>query len=104
MRGQGETGTLSPYLLAKVLWSTGEGIGNTAAHEVGHQFLGKSLACGMNDDTGKVDVYDGGSADGGKDPSVYTGLGPGGQPIHWSSNTGKCLFNMMLWGKPDLTK
>ena len=104
MRGQGETGTLSPYLLAKVLWSTGEGIGNTAAHEVGHQFLGKSLACGMNDDTSKVDVYDGGSADGGKDPSVYTGLGPGGQPIHWSSNTGKCLFNMMLWGKPDLTK
>ncbi len=41
---------------AKVLWSTGEGIGNTAAHEIGHQFLGNSLACGMNDDTSKVGV------------------------------------------------
>jgi hypothetical protein len=50
----------------------------------------------MNDDVSKVGVYDGGSSDAGKDPSFYTGVGPGGQPIHWSTNTARCLTNKLL--------
>jgi hypothetical protein len=84
-------------LFANVLWSTGEGIGNTAAHEIAHQFLLET--CGMNDDPSLVGVYNGGSADAGDDPSMYTGIGPNGQPLHWSPNTAICLVNMILKNK-----
>ncbi len=77
-----------------VVQATGRGIGNTAAHEIAHQFLENSFSCAMNDDLSKTGVYDGGNA---KDPSMYTGLGPGRQPLHWSTNTGLCLFNKILW-------
>jgi hypothetical protein len=88
--------TSSPEF-AHVPWATGEGIGNTSAHEIAHQLL--DVACGMNDDMSKVGVYDGGSADAGNDPSVYTGVGPGGVAIHWSPNTRACLQKKILGGK-----
>ncbi len=78
----------------QVLLATGEGIGNTAAHEIAHQYLANT--CGMNDDPRKTGVYDGGSADAGSDPSMYTGAGPNGQPLHWSGDTAKCLAQKLL--------
>jgi hypothetical protein len=79
-----------------VLRAAGEGIGNTAAHEIAHQFL--DMLCGMTDDPNRVGVYDGGSADSGNDPSMYTGVGPNGQAIHWSRDTAICLVNKILYG------
>lgn len=79
-----------------VLKATGEGIGNTAAHEIAHQFL--SNTCGMNDQGSDLGAYDAGSADAGSDPSMYTGVGPNGQPLHWSHNTAICLVNRILYG------
>jgi len=64
---------------ASLLKAIGEGIGNTAAHEIGHQFLDN--LCGMNDNPNLLGVYNGGSADAGNDPSMYTGIGPNGQPL-----------------------
>jgi hypothetical protein len=86
--------TPSSPLFATVLQSTGRGLGNTAAHELAHQVL--DVLCGMNDSPGKVGVYDGGSADAGIDPSMYTGVTLDGQPIHWSGETAKCLVNAIL--------
>jgi hypothetical protein len=79
-----------------VLWSTGEGIGNTAAHEIAHQYL--SSSCGMNDLGGDPAAYNAGNADAGTDPSMYTGVGPNGQPLYWTRQTAICLVNQILWG------
>jgi hypothetical protein len=81
---------------ASLMKAVGEGIGNTAAHEIGHQFLDDSLPCGMNDDPNLKGVYNGGSADAGDDPSMYTGVGPNGQPLSWSPTTAFCLAQMIL--------
>jgi hypothetical protein len=76
----------------QLLQDIGSGIGNTGAHEIAHQWL--DVACGMNDhDPNKLGVYDGGNP---TDPTFYTGVGPSGEPIHWSLPTAKRLTERIL--------
>lgn len=75
----------------------GRGIGNTAAHEIAHQFLGR--CCSMDvltsADPQSAATYNNGDADGdpnpqvtNSDPAAYTGYGKDGKsPIHWESTS-----------------
>ena len=83
----------------QLLGAIGEGIGNSAAHEVGHQlvnqysFSGK-IVNGMDLDDSSIGTYNGASCSGVDNPAVYTGYGSGGTPIHWSGNANKSLINV----------
>jgi hypothetical protein len=83
----------------QLLGAIGEGIGNSAAHEVGHQlvnqysFSGK-IVNGMDLDDSSIGTYNGASCSGVDNPAVYTGYGSGGTPIHWSGNANKSLVNV----------
>lgn len=65
----------------------GEGIGNDAAHEIGHQFSdGGQFVADMDDDS--VDTYQSHQCLGPSAPWIYTGVGtdPQKTPIHWDNN------------------
>ncbi|MGA8872804.1 MAG: SBBP repeat-containing protein, partial [Candidatus Acidiferrales bacterium] len=84
-----------------LIQAMGRGIGNTAAHEVAHQFLG--LCCSMDvftsADPQAAATYNNGDGDGNPDPSIpnsdpapYTGYGKDGKTaIHWEDSTDKAL-------------
>jgi hypothetical protein len=83
-----------------LIQAIGRGIGNTAAHEIAHQFL--LLCCSMDvlisDDSDAAGTYNNGSADGdanplviNSDPAPYTGYGKDGTPIHWENSTKSAL-------------
>lgn len=89
-----------------LIQAIGRGIGNTAAHEIAHQFL--NHCCSMDAlyasgngqiiDPNAPGTYNNGSSDGdpnpqvlNSDPAPYTGYGKGGSPIHWESTTQAAL-------------
>jgi hypothetical protein len=76
----------------------GQGIGNIAAHEIGHQLVrafsssGK-VVNGMNMHDGSLNTYNGGDCN---DSSNYTGISQDGlTPIHWSTDAGTSLTNIL---------
>ncbi len=95
------TATPTPTQLETLVRAIGEGIGNNAAHEIGHQlvnffnrFPGKIIN-GMDMNDNSVDTYNGGSC---ADPAVFTGVGTDGiTRIHWSTNADQSLTN--IFGK-----
>lgn len=90
-----------------LIQAIGRGMGNTAAHEIAHQFL--ILCCSMDAtisaDPNAAATYNQGDADGDpspnvpdSDPATYTGFGKDGKTaIHWESTTQqgltRCLAN-----------
>jgi hypothetical protein len=73
-----------------LLAAIGRGIGNTAAHELGHQF---NLE-GMHD--GSIGTYNGGDCNGAKDPSQFTGTTKSGTTIKWGPAAAKSLHQYIF--------
>ena len=78
----------------------GRGIGNNAAHEIAHQFLGSccSIDALTSNDPNAAATYNNGEASGdpnpdivNSDPAPFTGFGKDGIPIHWESTTQQAL-------------
>jgi len=75
----------------------GKGIGNNAAHEVGHQLVNQFNPTGkivsrMDMDDNSVGTYNGGSCG---DTAVFTGVSADGTTaIHWSGNADSSLLNV----------
>ena len=94
------TATPTPTQLETLVKAIGEGIGNNAAHEIGHQLVNaftraQKIVAGADMDDGSVDTYNGSSC---ADPAVFTGVGTDGlTPIHWSSNADQSWTN--IFGK-----
>jgi hypothetical protein len=70
----------------ELLRAIGEGIGNNAAHEVGHQLVNRfaqsgKIVSGIDMDDTSTDTYNGGSCDGSQAPWVFTGVGANGTSI-----------------------
>ena len=91
------TSTPTPDQLNTLLQSIGEGIGNNAAHELGHQLVNRFAAStkvvgGMGMDDQTADTYNGGAC---TDPAVFTGIGTDGTPIHWEANAKQSLTNIL---------
>jgi hypothetical protein len=81
-----QTGTPNNSLLRAI----GTGIGNNAAHEVGHQLRLK----GMDDSS--VGTYNAGECSGAADPSIYTGVTPQGNPIKWEDQSAQSLHKIIF--------
>jgi hypothetical protein len=89
----------------QIMGATGTGIGNTAAHEIGHQFSLPNMDCGTTDQpcvgTGpQSNFYDYYSASGyppsqasSGAQSIYLYIGP---PLKWSSDDANALQQMLL--------
>jgi hypothetical protein len=85
-----------------LLQAIGAGIGNNAAHEIGHQLKNRFLTSGIVGgglwmDNNSVDTYNGGSCDGSKAPWVYTGIGTDANktPIHWEDAADQSWANIL---------
>ena len=84
-----------------LLQAIGEGVGNNAAHEIGHQLTtgfsaSGEVVGGMGLDDGSVNTYNGANCAGGSAPWVFTGVGTDGQtPIHWGTNADQSLTNIL---------
>lgn len=91
------TSTPTADQVNRIVQAIGEGIGNNAAHEVGHQLVieftrFQKIVAGMDMDDNSLGTYNGGSC---TDPAVFTGLGADGHtPIHWSGNADQSLVNI----------
>jgi hypothetical protein len=91
------TSTPTPDQLKALLQSIGEGIGNNAAHELGHQLLNRFAASekvvgGMGMDDQTTNTYNGSAC---TDPAVFTGIGTDGTSIHWEVNAKQSLTNIL---------
>jgi len=94
-----------------LITAIGRGIGNTAAHEIAHQFLGKccSMDALTSQDPNAAATYNNGSANGSPDPqspdsepATYTGYGKDGKTqIHWESSTHRALTECLNAGWRD---
>jgi len=94
-----------------LIQAIGRGMGNTAAHEIAHQFLG--LCCNMDvtisTDLNAAATYNQGDADGDpspnvpdSDPASYTGFGKDEKTaIHWESATQQGLARCLASGWRD---
>jgi hypothetical protein len=78
-----QIGTLTQFLVQ----SLGEGIGNNAAHEIGHQILASPPM-----DTTELDTYNGGTC---PDIGVFTGKSADGVDIHWSPAAATALDKIL---------
>jgi hypothetical protein len=84
-----------------ILQAIGEGIGNNAAHEIGHQLTtgftpAGEVVGGMGMDDASQNTYNGASCNGATNPWVFTGVGTDGQtPIHWGTNADQSLTNIL---------
>jgi len=84
-----------------LIQAIGSGIGNTAAHEIAHQFLLKccSMDVKISADPNAAATYNQGDSDGDpstnvpdSDPATYTGYGKDGKTsIHWENTTEQAL-------------
>jgi hypothetical protein len=91
---------------SSLLTAIGEGIGNNAAHEIAHQLVNRFLASGsiisgIDLDDNSTDTYNGGDCFGNTAPWVFTGVGAGGTPIHWSNNAAQSLTNILSKKNPN---
>ena len=94
-----------------LIQAIGRGNGNTAAHEIAHQFLLK--CCSMDvltsEDSNAAATYNNGDASGdpdpqdlNSDPSPYTGYGKDGKTtIHWENTTKQALTKCLSKGWTD---
>jgi hypothetical protein len=75
-----------------VFQAIGAGIGNNAAHEIGHQL-------GVAGDDDSINTYNSGSCDGSKAPWVFTSVGPDGKtPISWEGKSAESLQSIVSPG------
>jgi len=84
-----------------LLDAIGEGLGNNAAHELGHQLVNNFLStgkviAGMDLGDSTPDTYNSESCSGSVAPWDYTGIGTDGKtPIHWESDADQSLVNIL---------
>jgi hypothetical protein len=94
-----------------LIQAIGRGIGNNAAHEIAHQFLGEccSMDVMTSKDANSAATYNNGDADGdphpqvvNSDPAPYTGYGKdNATPIHWEDTTQQALNKCISQGYKD---
>jgi hypothetical protein len=77
---------------SELLGAIGEGVGNSAAHEIAHQLVGQYsglVVNGMDLDDDSLGTYNGIDCSGTTNPAWYTGSG-----IHWSQDAITSLMNI----------